>query len=83
MISGNIVDGAARGISIANLDHGGRLSVCSNNLVRNIHENVPYDKEQHIFGIGILVEADIAVTGNVSRTHFTVWHVARLGRIPA
>ncbi len=65
LISGNIVDGAARGISIANLDHGGRLSVCSNNLVRNIHENVPYDKEQHIFGTGILVEADIAVTGNV------------------
>ena len=64
-ISGNIVDGAARGISIANLDHGGRLSVCANNLVRNIHENVPYDPEGHIFGAGILAEADIAITGNV------------------
>lgn len=65
LISGNIVDGAARGISIANLDKGGRLTVCSNNLVRNIHENVPYADEQHIFGTGILAEADIAITGNV------------------
>ncbi len=65
LISGNIVDGAARGISIANLDEGGRLTVCSNNLVRNIHENVPYADKQHIFGTGILAEADIAITGNV------------------
>jgi len=64
-ITGNIVDGAARGISIANLDHGGRLSICANNLVRNIHENVPYADEQHVFGTGILAEADIAITGNV------------------
>lgn len=65
LISGNIVDGGARGISIANLDHGGRLTVCSNNLVRNIHENAPYPDDQHIFGTGILAEADIAITGNV------------------
>ena len=65
LISGNIVDGGARGISIANLDEGGRLTVCSNNLIRNIHENVPYADEQHIFGTGILAEADIAITGNV------------------
>ncbi len=64
-ITGNIVDGAARGISIANLDHGGRLSICANNIVRNIHENVPYADEQHVFGTGILAEADIAITGNV------------------
>ncbi len=65
LISGNIVDGGARGISIANLDQGGRLTVCSNNLVRNIHENAPYRDEQHVFGTGILAEADIAITGNV------------------
>lgn len=65
LISGNIVDGGARGISIANLDHGGRLSICANNLVRNIHENVPYADDTHIFGTGILAEADIAITGNV------------------
>ena len=65
LISGNIVDGAARGISIANLDHGGRLSICTNNLVRNLHENVPYADEHHVFGTGILAEADIAISGNV------------------
>lgn len=64
-VSGNIVDGAARGISIANLDHGGRLSICANNIVRNLHENVPYDPEGHIYGTGILAEADIAITGNI------------------
>lgn len=65
LISGNIVDGGARGISIANLDHGGRLTVCSNNLVRNIRENAPYPDDTHVFGTGILAEADIAITGNV------------------
>ncbi len=64
-ITGNIVDGAARGISIANLDFGGRLSICANNIVRNIHETIPYVEENHIYGAGILAEADIAITGNV------------------
>lgn len=64
-ITGNIVDGAARGISIANLDHGGRLSICANNMVRNIHETIPYVEKNHIYGVGILAEADIAITGNV------------------
>ena len=64
-VSGNIVDGCARGISIANLDHGGRLSICANNIIRNVHENVPYDPGQHIFGTAILAEADISITGNV------------------
>jgi len=75
LISSNIVDGAARGISIANLDQGGRLTVCSNNLVRNIHENVPYADDQHIFGTGILAEADIAITGNV------IEHASRFGML--
>jgi uncharacterized secreted repeat protein (TIGR03808 family) len=33
--------------------------------VRNVHENVPYADETHVFGTGILAEADIAITGNV------------------
>lgn len=65
LIAGNIVDGGARGISIANLDHGGRLTVCANNLIRNIHENAPYADDTHVFGTGILAEADIAISGNV------------------
>ena len=36
VISDNIIDGAATGISITNLDSGGQLAVCSGNIVRNI-----------------------------------------------
>jgi len=64
-ISSNVIDGGARGISIANLDQGGRLSVCANNLIRNIHAHAPYEDNQHLFGNGISAEADISITGNV------------------
>lgn len=63
IIIGNLVDGGAAGISMTNYDHGGRLSVCQGNIVRNIAERsltnpdtVPY---------GIAAEADAAVTGNI------------------
>ena len=36
VIADNIIDGAAQGISITNFDQGGRLAVCSGNIVRNI-----------------------------------------------
>ena len=65
MVSNNIIDGGARGISIVNLDHGGRLAVCANNLIRNIKDVAPYKDENHLFGDGISAEADIAITGNV------------------
>ncbi|TYC52364.1 TIGR03808 family TAT-translocated repetitive protein [Rhodobacterales bacterium] len=65
VISNNIVDGGTTGISIANFMDGGRLSVCSANLVRNINEDGPYPPEVAGFGIGIAVEADTALTGNV------------------
>ncbi|MEM9279058.1 MAG: TIGR03808 family TAT-translocated repetitive protein, partial [Pseudomonadota bacterium] len=64
-ITGNIVDGGVTGISIANFNEGGRLSTCANNIIRNIHDDVPYEDDAHIQGIGIAVEADTAVTGNV------------------
>ncbi|MGI9350902.1 MAG: TIGR03808 family TAT-translocated repetitive protein [Rhizobiaceae bacterium] len=64
-ITGNIVDGGVTGISIANFNEGGRLSICANNLVRNIHDNVPYKDDAHIQGIGISVEADTSVSANV------------------
>lgn len=65
LISSNVIDGGARGVSIVNLDKGGRLAVCSNNLIRNIHETAPYYDANHLFGNGISAEADIAITGNV------------------
>jgi uncharacterized secreted repeat protein (TIGR03808 family) len=65
VITGNIVDGAANGISIVNFNEGGRLGVCSNNIVRNMSKQGPYPPDAAGFGIGIGIEADTAVTGNV------------------
>ena len=65
VINGNIVDGAANGISIVNFDKGGRMAVCSGNIVRNLSTEGPYPADAPGFGVGITVEADTAVTGNV------------------
>ena len=63
MISNNIIDGAATGISIANFNEGGRLAVVQGNLIRNLtrREHEATDKR----GEGIAVEADASITGNV------------------
>lgn len=61
----NIVDGAANGISIVNFNEGGRLATCSGNLVRNLSLDGPYPPGDPGFGLGITVEADCAVSGNV------------------
>lgn len=62
LISSNIVDTAASGISVTNFNEGGRLAVVQGNLVRNLsrREQEPVDKR----GIGISVEADSIVSGN-------------------
>jgi uncharacterized secreted repeat protein (TIGR03808 family) len=65
VITGNIVDGAANGISIVNFNEGGRLGICSNNIVRNLSKQGPYPPDAAGFGIGIGIEADTTVTGNV------------------
>jgi len=65
VIANNIVDGGTLGVSIANFNEGGRLAVCANNLIRNLTTIGPYPAEVAGFGIGIAVEADTSVTGNV------------------
>ncbi|MDP3895933.1 MAG: TIGR03808 family TAT-translocated repetitive protein [Mesorhizobium sp.] len=65
VISGNIVDGAANGISVVNFNAGGRMSAVSANLVRNLSETGPYPADAPGFGVGITVEADASLTGNV------------------
>ncbi|MCV0396130.1 MAG: TIGR03808 family TAT-translocated repetitive protein [Rhizobiaceae bacterium] len=65
VIASNIVDGAANGISIVNFNEGGRIAVCSGNIVRNMATEGPYPADPPGFGVGIAVEADCAVTGNV------------------
>ena len=73
VIADNLVDGGAIGISIANFLDGGRLATCSGNIIRNITNEGPYPAEVQGFGIGIAVEADTAVTGNV------IENAARIG----
>jgi len=65
VISNNLIDGGTIGISIANFMDGGRMAVCSGNLIRNLSDTGPYPPEVAGFGIGIAAEADTAVTGNV------------------
>ena len=66
VVSANIVDGAAYGISFANFaEHGGRLAVCTGNLVRNISGVSRLPRGEPLTGSGIGAEADIAITGNV------------------
>ena len=65
MIASNLVEDCAQGINITNLDHGGRLAVCANNLIRNAKKGLAPKGKELIGGIGIHVEAEAAVTGNV------------------
>jgi uncharacterized secreted repeat protein (TIGR03808 family) len=61
VIANNIVDKAAIGVSVTNFNEGGRLAVVQGNLVRNIF----FRKDNDSRGIGIAVEADSVVSGNV------------------
>ena len=62
VIANNIVDGAATGISITNLDSGGQLAVCAGNIVRNITPASVVNPDT--IPIGIYAEAETAITGN-------------------
>lgn len=73
LVSGNVVDGGANGISVVNFDQGGRLGVISNNIVRNIRDTGPYVHDSVGFGYGIAAEADVVISANV------VERVARFG----
>ncbi|MDO1581407.1 TIGR03808 family TAT-translocated repetitive protein [Rhizobium oryzicola] len=65
IVNGNLIDGAANGISVVNFDTGGRLAVISGNIIRNISDRGPYVHDVAGFGFGLAVEADASVTGNV------------------
>jgi uncharacterized secreted repeat protein (TIGR03808 family) len=65
VIANNVVQGGANGISVANFNEGGRLSVVSGNLVRDLSSKGPYEADPPGFGIGIHVEAETSVSGNV------------------
>lgn len=66
VIANNIVDGAAMGVSVTNFNQGGRLAVVQGNLIRNIVAHRPAGTDPNDgSGIGIGVEADTMVSGNV------------------
>jgi uncharacterized secreted repeat protein (TIGR03808 family) len=66
LIANNTVDGAAIGISVTNFNEGGRLAVVQGNIIRNLVPSRPAGTDPgDSGGVGIAVEADTAVTGNV------------------
>jgi uncharacterized secreted repeat protein (TIGR03808 family) len=71
VIANNIVDGAATGISMTNMDSGGQIAVCSGNIVRNIAPNSAVNPDT--VPLGIAAEADAAISGN------TIHNVPGLG----
>jgi len=66
VIADNIVDGAATGIAITNMDQGGHLATCTGNIVRNIapHSTTNPDAQP----VGIYAEADVVVANNTIDT---------------
>jgi uncharacterized secreted repeat protein (TIGR03808 family) len=74
LIANNIVDGATNGIAVTNFNQGGRLAVVQGNLIRNIvHGRGAGTDPNDTSGVGIGIEADTVVSGNV------VENVPRIG----
>lgn len=65
VIANNTVDICAIGVSVANFNEGGRMVTVQGNIIRNVLPRRPIDAGPPEAGIGIVVEADAAVTGNV------------------
>ncbi|WP_315782447.1 MULTISPECIES: TIGR03808 family TAT-translocated repetitive protein [unclassified Bradyrhizobium] len=81
VISGNTVDGAAFGVSVCNFNEGGRIAVVHGNIIRNLIPKRPIGTApDDDAGIGIYVEADSSVTGNVVENAPSYGIVAGWGR---
>lgn len=65
IIASNLVEDCAAGINVTNLDHGGRLAVVANNIVRGAQKGLAPKGKELVGGMGLHVEAEAAVTGNV------------------
>jgi uncharacterized secreted repeat protein (TIGR03808 family) len=64
VIASNVIDGAALGVAVTNFNNGGRLSTVQGNIIRHLKPTRPQGGPDSA-GVGISVEADTAVTGNV------------------
>ena len=66
VIANNTVDGAAVGVSVCNFNDGGRMAVVQGNIIRNLLPKRPIGTApDYDAGVGIYIEADLSVTGNV------------------
>jgi len=66
VIANNTFDGAAFGVSVCNFNEGGRIAVVQGNIIRNLIPKRPIGTApDDDAGVGIYVEADTSVTGNV------------------
>jgi uncharacterized secreted repeat protein (TIGR03808 family) len=66
LIANNTVEGAAFGVSVCNFNEGGRLAVVHGNIIRNLLPKRPIaTAPDDDAGVGIYVEADSSVSGNV------------------
>jgi len=62
VVSNNLIEDVAFGISITNFNEGGRLAAVANNLVRKVKGGGSLPQTS---AVGIAAEADAQVTGNV------------------
>ncbi len=65
IVSNNMIESVAHGISITNFDNGGRLAQCTGNVLQNLKG---FDAAGGPLGGGILVEADTVVANNAIDT---------------
>ena len=65
IIANNVVDGCSTGVSVANFNEGGRLAIVQGNIIRNTRTRRYPGSDTVHGGVGIYVEADSNVTGNV------------------
>jgi uncharacterized secreted repeat protein (TIGR03808 family) len=68
VIANNTITNAAAGVAVVDFDQGGRLAVVQGNIIRNLTMRRPRSEMPNngsSAGIGIMIEADAAITGNV------------------
>src|ERR1700682_3798938 len=66
VFTNNTVDGAAVGVSVCNFNEGVRIAVVQGNIIRNLVPKRPIGTApDDDAGVGIYIEADSSVTGNV------------------
>jgi uncharacterized secreted repeat protein (TIGR03808 family) len=73
VIANNTIDNAALGIVACNFNEGGRLAAVQGNMIRNLKGKRPAGTDPgDLAGVGIAVEADASVSGNVIENAPTV-----------